>query len=475
MRFVDSPRGIVVVIEGSEISNFFDDSSYVIAKGTERLPFAPAYIEVRNEDWDLLGEIHVDSLPRSLLPSSPTTKKPDRPAWMKKVRSLFGYTDNPATPHGTAMNPPYDENPADEEERLDEKAKAIGARYRGRSETLADYRARLSHHRDDNPRGRYVGVHGRHAFHATRGNHPSYAHPVHGPYASPARASSIARRAHKKMEDYKDNPGGYEDNPLRYVIRRGWRPGVEPAYLDKNGAWAERKAAKKFASQDQAESFADGFGIRDYGLFPVGTDSRRYDDNPRSYEENPGFTGYEENPALTPSDTIDIEALAQMFGIPTFEEAWNEDVDWEAFDYARKEALENGASDDEADEKGRDAEQEDSGERFRLWHDAVTSAVEHEFEEHGLTLVPRTGRGRDSRTPWEYRVVPTVSWTDAARKILHTINGVGMFEFRNVREFLDSGPYTARQAVLKHLHWLKDRAEVYGDRSARDRYHSALR
>jgi len=164
-----------------------------------------------------------------------------------------------------------------------------------------------------------------------------------------------------------------------------------------------------------------------------------------------------------------------MFGIPTFEEAWNEDVDWEAFDYARKEALENGASDDEADEKGRDAEQEDSGERFRLWHDAVTSAVEHEFEEHGLTLVPRTGRGRDSRTPWEYRVVPTVSWTDAARKILHTINGVGMFEFRNVREFLDSGPYTARQAVLKHLHWLKDRAEVYGDRSARDRYHSALR
>lgn len=43
-------------------------------------------------------------------------------------------------------------------------------------------------------------------------------------------------------------------------------------------------------------------------------------------------------------------------------------------------------------------------------------------------------------------------WEDAADKIRETINGVGYFTFYSLREFLESGPYTARQAALSHLH-----------------------
>lgn len=202
---------------------------------------------------------------------------------------------------------------------------------------------------------------------------------------------------------------------------------------------------------------------------------RGYDDNPRrAYDDNPRKKGH--------SDLVDVERLAIMFGIPTFDEAWSEDADWEAQKYGEEEALENGASEENAQEAGFAAERASQDERYHQWHDAVTSAVEHEFSEHGLTLVPRIGEGRSSRElpalrryPWEYRVVPTTSWMDAARKIMMTINGVGQFEFRNVREFLESGPWTAREAVLTHLHWMKDRAEVYGDKSALGRYERALR
>lgn len=173
------------------------------------------------------------------------------------------------------------------------------------------------------------------------------------------------------------------------------------------------------------------------------------------------------------TDKISMEQLAKDFGLPSWErlEELNEDYTGEAFVAAQKEALADGQSEEDAEEAGMDAEQVVRDELFGKWHDGVISAVGDLFAEHGLELTSAS----KGEYPFEYRVTPTTSWEDAALKIMTTINGVGQFEFNNLREFLDSGPYTPRQAVLSHLHWIKDWPEVYGERSARDRFDRAWR
>lgn len=71
------------------------------------------------------------------------------------------------------------------------------------------------------------------------------------------------------------------------------------------------------------------------------------------------------------------------------------------------------------------------------------------YRRHGLDLRPH-GRERD------LKIVPQATWEDAAEKIRQTMNGVGIFHFGSLGDFLRSGPYTARQAVLGHLRTITD-------------------
>lgn len=90
------------------------------------------------------------------------------------------------------------------------------------------------------------------------------------------------------------------------------------------------------------------------------------------------------------------------------------------------------------------------------------------LNEHGLRLA-------DTKNSWDKKIVPMESWKDAADRIRHTINGYGMFEFGTLKEFLDSGPYTDRGAVLNHLHWIKTWYQVYGSPNAQGQLDRALR
>ena len=51
-------------------------------------------------------------------------------------------------------------------------------------------------------------------------------------------------------------------NP-KVVIRRN---GAEQ-YMDKQGNWGDYKQAKRFASDDEADTFAQKHGVTDHGLF----------------------------------------------------------------------------------------------------------------------------------------------------------------------------------------------------------------
>jgi hypothetical protein len=130
-------------------------------------------------------------------------------------------------------------------------------------------------------------------------------------------------------------------------------------------------------------------------------------------------------------------------------------------------------------ELARGNEDEDAAESaardevYGQWYDAVERAASKLLEEHDLELQPVNSK--DTSRPYQLKIVPGTSWDSSANKLRETINGVGMFRFDNLKEFLSSGPYTARQAVLSHLSWIKSHPEVYGGQSARSLYDQGWR
>lgn len=180
------------------------------------------------------------------------------------------------------------------------------------------------------------------------------------------------------------------------------------------------------------------------------------------------------------SAVMNIDELAKLFGIPSSEEIDESVCTYGgAYGFAYKRALSEEKSEEEAEAAAQAAEQEEREEAYQKWYAAVEFAARHEFDLHKLDLVQAykrvRGRKVGSERPYDLRVVAPYGWKEAAREIMRTINGVGMFEFNTLKEFMNSGPYTAREAALQHTHWINRRAEVYGDRSARSLYDGRMR
>ena len=55
-------------------------------------------------------------------------------------------------------------------------------------------------------------------------------------------------------------------------------------------------------------------------------------------------------------------------------------------------------------------------------------------------------------------------WKDSAKKIIETINGVGIFYYNSVEEFLRvTSSETYEDAVVSHIHWIEEYGDVYGE------------
>lgn len=148
--------------------------------------------------------------------------------------------------------------------------------------------------------------------------------------------------------------------------------------------------------------------------------------------------------------------IAKMLGLPEYEDF--EDRNWsylEQFD------------EDEIEEAQQNL--------YNTWYGGVMYTAEKLFGEHGLILVP-TGRGPKKERPYFYKVMPEKSWQHAAGKIVTTINGVGMFRFDSVRDFVYvTSSKNVREAVLTHLRSIRDWPAVYGGGSASSMFYSYIR
>lgn len=180
-------------------------------------------------------------------------------------------------------------------------------------------------------------------------------------------------------------------------------------------------------------------------------------------------------PKKTASDNITIEDLVKMFGLISSTELDEINLHYfdEIGDEAYKRAKRDGKREPGAEKAMRKAEEEAQTELYEKWYDAVEYVANELFGHHGLELMPR--KKSNNKRPWELKVFPTTSWEAAANKIRGTINGVGDFHFSSLKEFLESGPYTARQAVLEHLGYIRRYPDVYGTESASRMYESHMR
>ena len=201
---------------------------------------------------------------------------------------------------------------------------------------------------------------------------------------------------------------------------------------------------------------ANAAGVSDAGPFATRQEAEK------AYEASKRAIKRAKRKAQQVSVTLSIDTLCKLLGVTTLED-YADKLDcynWEAYQHIHGEALAAGLSEEEADEKARQAEDVERDSACEAYRDAVVYAAEKLFGEHGLTLVEKR---RPKGETYEWNVVPLLSWKAAADLIRRTINGVGIFEFTSTREFLDSGPYTPKQAVMQHLHWIKRWPDVYGE------------
>lgn len=137
-----------------------------------------------------------------------------------------------------------------------------------------------------------------------------------------------------------------------------------------------------------------------------------------------------------------------------------QDNNWElgseSYKYAYDKAIEEGFTDEEAEEKGREAEQNNIDEYYKEYKDKVLESINYLLSFADMELE----EGKQGK----YYLVPLTSWNHSADKMAEIISAYGMFEYNGGKELKEAGPYIASEAVIKHLHWLKHCPEIYGDK-----------
>ena len=183
------------------------------------------------------------------------------------------------------------------------------------------------------------------------------------------------------------------------------------------------------------------------------------------------------------SDTFTFDQLCRAVGLEaSYEDAMdlierNEHAIDSVRSAAYRGAIEDGLDEEDAEERGMDAESDAQAEIANAYVDSAVSTIEDQLTEHfALDLSEVTKKNKKGEYIGERRwqIKPLRTWKESLKLIVGTINGVGYFHFNSLREFLDSGPYTEREGCLTHLHYLKRHGDVYGGPSLERQFEASL-
>lgn len=166
-----------------------------------------------------------------------------------------------------------------------------------------------------------------------------------------------------------------------------------------------------------------------------------------------------------------LDSVAELVGADIPSDVY---MSWdfsETYCYYRKEALNAGKTEEEADEAAIMAESNEQDEQLAKLVRATEKAAETLLGYHDLLLVKTDSKKHGVR----YEIKPKHNWHGSLRHIIETINGVGYFHFGSVGELLRSGPYTPKQAGIGHLGWVADYPQVYGESNAKNMVEREMR
>jgi hypothetical protein len=164
-------------------------------------------------------------------------------------------------------------------------------------------------------------------------------------------------------------------------------------------------------------------------------------------------------------DTLDMLIRVMSLDIDTIEDF--EENGWDYLSEIRsnaiKQAVENGHSDEVAELKGDEAEQEEMHDNSEKYLSAVIRTLNYLLNFHHVEL--------DVLDKGYYLTFKGLSWKQTAQQVAETISGHGMFYYEDAQALKDVGPYkTFCEAALTHLHWFKHYPSVYGNTNYQEIY-----
>jgi len=164
-------------------------------------------------------------------------------------------------------------------------------------------------------------------------------------------------------------------------------------------------------------------------------------------------------------DTLDMLINVMDLDLPDIEDF--EEYNWEYLaelrEDARKQAIEDGFTDQEAEQKADEAETDEMRDNSEKYLSAILRTLNYLLNTHHLEI--------EALHKGYYLTITGLSWKQTAQQVAETISGHGMFEYENAKALKDVGPYkTYCEAALTHLHWFKHYSEVYGNVGYREIY-----
>jgi hypothetical protein len=153
-----------------------------------------------------------------------------------------------------------------------------------------------------------------------------------------------------------------------------------------------------------------------------------------------------------------LDALLIYMGLDkiwTLEQWDNNNIDCfsESYSYAKEQAITDGYTDEEAEEKARESEDIERNTEYNKYKQNVLEAINYLLNYAELELIEKKNK----------YYISAKSWKESAGKMAEIITGYGTFEYKSGKELKDGLPAkTYCEAVIKHLHWLKHAPEVYG-------------
>lgn len=164
-------------------------------------------------------------------------------------------------------------------------------------------------------------------------------------------------------------------------------------------------------------------------------------------------------------DTLDMLIRVMSLDIDSIEEF--EECNWDYLSEIRsnaiKQAVEDGHSDEVAELKGDEAEQEEMHDNSEKYLSAILKTLNYLLNFHHVKL--------EALEKGYYLTFKGLSWKQTAQQVAETISGQGMFYYEDAQALKDVGPYkTFCEAALTHLHWFKHYPSVYGNTNYQEIY-----